>query len=221
MITLVIAIVVVAAVYFLYFRKYFSGSGENPEDIEEPPKNELVFVTGNKNKLREVAEILGRDIDSAEIDLPEIQSIAVEDVVKRKVEDAYKFTNKPVIVEDTGLYIKQITCGGPTTLAVPYPGALIRSYMQGLGLDTICNIHNGSPVVAKTVVGYCDGKNTKFFVGEINGTISDSPKGNNGFGWDKIFIPNGHTKTFAEMESSEKNSLSMRKLAFEQFKELL
>ena len=59
------------------------------------------------------------------------------------------------------------------------------------------------------------------FIGKIYGTVSQQPKGDNGFGYDPIFIPNNHTKTFAEMKSNEKNSISHRKIAISKLKSFL
>ncbi len=75
-------------------------------------------------------------------------------------------------------------------------------------------------VIAKTVIGYTDGKEIKYFQGSIAGKIV-LPKGNNGFGWDKIFLPLNSNKTFGEMTSSEKNKISMRKIAALNLKDYL
>ena len=58
-------------------------------------------------------------------------------------------------------------------------------------------------------------------MGKIYGTVSEQPKGDNGFGYDPIFIPNNHKKTFAEMKSDEKNSMSHRKIAISKLKSFL
>ncbi len=59
------------------------------------------------------------------------------------------------------------------------------------------------------------------FIGKINGTVSQEPKGDNGFGYDPIFIPENYTKTFAEMKPNEKNSISHRKIAVSKLKSFL
>jgi len=66
-----------------------------------------------------------------------------------------------------------------------------------------------------------DGKEMKIVTGKIDGTISISPQGDKGFGWDPIFIPNGYSKTFGEMEMFEKSKISMRKIALEKLREYL
>jgi XTP/dITP diphosphohydrolase len=67
------------------------------------------------------------------------------------------------------------------------------------------------------VIGYSNGKEVLFFEGIIKGKIVKQ-KGESGFGWDPIFVPEGKTKTFAEMTIKEKNSISHRKKALEKFK---
>ena len=71
---------------------------------------------------------------------------------------------------------------------------------------------------AKTAIGFFDGTQAHVFVGSVSGIITKTVRGAGGFGWDPIFVPNGHNKSFAEMTSTEKNAISMRKLALEQMK---
>lgn len=75
--------------------------------------------------------------------------------------------------------------------------------------------------VAKTTIAYYDGTDMQLFSGEIYGIITLLPSGSSGFGWDAIFQPNGYSKTFAEMLSSEKNEISMRRQAFLKLSEFL
>lgn len=171
-----------------------------------------IFITGNKNKLDEFKSILNIDIESKKYNAVEIQSIDVEDVTKHKVIEAYNYFKCPVIVEDTGLYIKKIN---------NFPGALIKFYYDSIGEHQFCNIHSGQKIMAETVIGYHDGVNIHIFKGQIDGLVSPLPSGINGFGWDKIFIPSGYSKTFAQMSSQEKNNISMRKNALIKFKDFL
>ena len=89
------------------------------------------------------------------------------------------------------------------------------------GLYKIAQAFGSSNAEAKCIVGYSDtNKNISFYEGNIKGTIV-APRGSEGFGWDPIFQPEGHSKTFAELSPEEKNSFSMRKIAFEKLKEQL
>ena len=71
-------------------------------------------------------------------------------------------------------------------------------------------------VIAKTVLGYCDGRQMHLFEGAIEGTVPRAPAGPEDFQWDCVFIPDGYTRTFAEM-GTEKDDVSMRRLALDRF----
>jgi XTP/dITP diphosphohydrolase len=178
------------------------------ETYEEQP----LFVTGNKNKVREFEQILEMKLNYKKEDLVEIQSTDVSEVTAAKVKEAYNKLNRPVIVEDTGLYIDDIK---------GFPGALIKFYLRDLGCEGLCNYYAGSKARAETVIGYNNGNSIRLFKGVIEGIIANDPIGNNGFGWDKIFIPNGQSKTYAQMTPEEKNDTSMRRLALEEFKKYI
>ncbi|MDD4409796.1 MAG: RdgB/HAM1 family non-canonical purine NTP pyrophosphatase [Candidatus Pacebacteria bacterium] len=176
--------------------------------------DDIYFVTSNEGKLMEFKRMIGSEIKRVDIDLPEIQAIEVEDVAREKAIFAYEKLKKPVFIEDSGLYFKELNY---------LPGALIRSFLERLSLEEICIlIRNDRGAIAKTCLAYTlDGKNISFFKGEINGSIAESPIGENGFGWDPIFIPFGRDKTFAQMTNDEKNDISMRRIACNEFKKYL
>ncbi|MDD2494837.1 MAG: RdgB/HAM1 family non-canonical purine NTP pyrophosphatase [Tissierellia bacterium] len=170
----------------------------------------MILITGNENKVREFEEILGFKIDHKSLDLEEIQGVDVEEISKYKAEKAYEIVKKPIVVEDIGLFFNELN---------GLPGAFIKWFEKRLSYEQICNlIKEDRKAIAKIVVSYFDGKELKQFIGEVQGEIALSPRGENGFGWDKIFIPQGHTKTFAEMDISEKHSMSMRKIALEKLR---
>ena len=75
--------------------------------------------------------------------------------------------------------------------------------------------------LALCCVAIHDGTRVRIARGEIKGRIANEVRGENGFGWDSIFIPDGHERTFGEMSADEKNSLSHRKMAFESLKTML
>jgi non-canonical purine NTP pyrophosphatase (RdgB/HAM1 family) len=170
-----------------------------------------VFVTSSRDKFIEAERILGTHLTQRSIELPEIQAIELEAVIARKAELAWETLGRiPVIVEDTGLFIHAWK---------GLPGALTRWFEDTVGPSGICEmLHQFQDRIAtaRTIVGTFDGSlNT--FAGEIKGRIADAPRGTRGFGWDRIFIPEGETRTFAEMTSSEKDRLSMRRQALERF----
>jgi non-canonical purine NTP pyrophosphatase (RdgB/HAM1 family) len=170
----------------------------------------FVFVTGSADKVSEVERIMQAQIEHCQLDLPEIQAVDVEQVVSYKAKYAYEELGqqRPVLIEDTGLYIEAWN---------GLPGALIKWFVERIGGLGICRMLQGFPnknAWAKTVVATYDGE-LKIFVGEVHGRIADRPAGNEGFGWDKVFIPAGSDKTFGEMSPEEKDRYSMRRLAVE------
>ena len=175
---------------------------------------ELYFLTSNDDKLKEVEAILGLPINKISLDLNEIQTLEVAEVVKDKAKRAFEQIKKPVFIEDTGLYITALN---------GFPGALYKWVFKTIGNDGICQMLLGKnrEAIAKTCVGLYDGQQMNLFMGEIRGTISEKPLGTFGFGWDPIFIPSGFDQTFAELGLEIKNKVSMRRLALSRLKEFL
>ncbi len=98
----------------------------------------------------------------------------------------------------------------------------MRWFLQTLGNEGLCRLMAGETnrvAVAKTAIGMFDGREVMICSGEVQGTIAHLPAGDNGFGWDAIFQPEGQdskrVKTFAEMTAEEKNHISSRRLAAE------
>ena len=171
------------------------------------------FATKNPNKLREVNEILGRKLQQIEVELFEPQGLDVAKVVEEKAIDAFHKIGKPVIVEDTGLEFSAWN---------GLPGALIKWFMEAVGNGGILKMFQGETnrqAIAKTAIGFYDGTKCHIFLGEARGTIPTEIRGQSGFGWDPIFIPEGYKKSFAEMTAKEKNAISMRKFALLRLKE--
>ncbi|MEI6426012.1 MAG: RdgB/HAM1 family non-canonical purine NTP pyrophosphatase [Candidatus Absconditabacteria bacterium] len=173
----------------------------------------IFFATGNANKFQEAQSILGSELQQIDIDLPEFQTLSVEEVVAEKAKAAYAQTGKSVLVEDTGLFFDAWN---------GFPGALIKWMMktvnnQGI-LDMLAGFTNRK-ITAVCCVGMYDGEKLIFAIGSIEGTASLTVRGDTRFARDQIFIPNGYDKTFAEMSPEEKNQISMRKIAFEKMRE--
>lgn len=176
--------------------------------------NEYFFITGNQNKFNEVKSVLG-NIRQLDVDLPEIQHFDAKEIIKAKLLEAQKHYDDQFIVEDTSLYFDCLN---------GLPGPLIKWFLKQIGNDGLFNMADklGNPKAqAKTIIGYSKDKdNIHFFEGLVAGIIV-KPRGDSNFGWDPIFQPEGYSKTFAEMASDEKNSLSMRKLATSKLKEFI
>lgn len=171
------------------------------------------FISGNKHKLQEANEILSNPkikLILTTLKIEELQTENTENLIRDKILKAYKVVRRPLIVEHTGLYLKYLN---------DFPGGLTQIFWDKLQADKFSELFGKTKlnkVLAKTVIGYCDGKMIKLFSGEISGKISQTPKGNKNFQWDCVFIPDNYTKTFAELGKA-KNKISMRKIAFEKF----
>ncbi len=157
----------------------------------------VVYVTGNPGKAKYFNKLIGLDIPHHSADVDEIQSLDTKDIAIHKAKQAYDQIKKPVIVEDTCLYID--TLNG-------LPGPFIKWFEITLGMDAICRLADSDPVragVASNIHIYYDGHQSVIFRGSLSGTISQRPKGTVGFGFNPIFIPAGKTQTLAEMSENE------------------
>ena len=175
----------------------------------------LLFVSNNAGKVREVEAILGAPVERLDLDLPEIQALAVDEVARHKAGTAFERAGRPVVVEDTGLYVEALR---------GLPGALVRWFLATIGPGGICDLiprEADRAARARTVVAYCDGGSVELFAGETRGVIVPAPTGDGGFGWDPIFRPDGATRTFAEMDPAEKTVHSMRRQALDRLRERL
>ena len=167
----------------------------------------LNFVTSNPNKCRELSELLEFNLSHIELDLKEIQTTDLHELVEFKLRQAYEKVQAPVIVEDTSLYFVAWN---------ELPGPLIKFFLKNLGLSGMVKAlqeFKDCSASAICCLGFTkDGKSMQFFEGKVKGVIVN-PRGSRNFGWDPIFLPEGHKKTFGEMSSYEKHPISHRGLA--------
>jgi len=172
-------------------------------------KKTLVFVTGNKNKLKEVIQILGENfpwqIVARDIDLPEFQGDP-DEISIEKCKIAAKEVNGPVIVEDTCLCFNAL--GG-------MPGPYIKWFLDKLkpeGLHRLLTGWEDKSAYALCTFAFSSGNPSdkiQLFHGRTNGTIV-KPRGPTDFGWDPCFQPEGFEQTYAEMDKKCKNGISHR-----------
>ncbi len=154
-----------------------------------------LFVTGNQHKADYLARMLGVELEHRKLDLDEIQSTSLEEIVEHKVRQAYHLAGQPVIVEDVGLRFAAL--GG-------LPGPFIKFFVEAEdGLGHLCRMLDGfddRTAHAECVYGYYDGDRVELFRGGLDGVIVEYPRGEGGYGWDKIFAPSGYNgKTRAEL----------------------
>lgn len=171
----------------------------------------IFLVTGNANKLEEWRRQLPSDIeiDSLNVDLPEIQSIDPEEIVADKARRAYAATGKPVVVEDVSAGLEKL--GG-------LPGPFVKFFIKKMGENVLFQLagKDGESATVSCSIAYYDGSELLTVRGDVKGTIV-AARGENGFGFDKTFIPDGHEHTYAEMSEEEKDNVSHRSVAIKLF----
>ena len=177
----------------------------------------ITLVTSNKAKARDIPKILGFPINVVNIELEEIQEVDLAKIAKHKIEEAYSKIHSPVIIDDVALYIKAWN---------NFPGPLIKWILKAGGgnASMLLKMMEGEKdrrALVRLVIAYHDGNKSHLFFGEDQGKIAHSIRGENGFGWDPVFIPNGKTKTYGEMSFEEKNKDSHRRQALEKFRKFL
>lgn len=170
----------------------------------------IYFATTNKGKLEEASQILGVRVEGVKLDVPEIQSLDMSKVALYKAKHYFEQLKHPLFVEDTSLIFSALN---------GLPGPYIRDMSEALGNEGLVKLLAGfsdRSAKAVSVLVYIDESGKEhIFEGVVAGKIADSVMGEGGFGWDPIFVPEGHEKTFGQMEQTEKNQISMRKMALE------
>ena len=177
--------------------------------------SQFKFVTGNPNKAKEASDILGVSLEQVEVaGLFEIQTQDLDELLSHKAQQAYDALGCPILVEDSGL-VFQAWKG--------LPGALVKWFETTVGCEGMLKMlrsFDDRRARAVCCLAIHDGNKIQIVRGEVEGTIVNEVRGDNGFGWDVLFIPDGYEKTYAEMSSEEKNAISHRKRALEKLKEL-
>ena len=178
----------------------------------------LCFATNNNNKTEEIRALLGpffllknlKDIGCAE-ELPETQ-FTIEGNARQKAQ--YVFDNYGIacFADDTGLEVEALH-GEPGVYSARYAGSQRNDRDNMSLLLSRLEKSDNRKARFKTVISWVENGLTESFEGLVYGTIIDSPRGSNGFGYDPVFVPDGFDKTFAEMELAEKNLISHRAIA--------
>ena len=154
-------------------------------------------MTSNPNKAREAAEILGVELRSVALDLPELQDLDVARVAAVKAAAARETLgapDSPILVEDSGLVF-----GAWNGL----PGALTKWFLTSVGNEGLLRMlsveeDRSARAVCAVAIALADGS-TRVFTGTVEGSVAPEPRGSGGFGWDPIFVPRGRTETYAEL----------------------
>lgn len=192
----------------------------------------IVIASHNKGKLKEIGELLaplGFSVISAGemgVDEPEETGLTfAENAILKAVNTATK-TGLPAIADDSGLAIPALG-NAPGIYSARWAGAdknfdVAFSRIQKELTDK--NIANTNGIPAYFICSLClatPDSEPQIFEGRIDGTLTFPPRGEHGFGYDPIFIPEGYNVTFAEIDSNKKHSMSHRARAFAKFVQYL
>jgi len=157
------------------------------------------LATGNPHKVEEIREALdgtGVSVEQAAVDIDEIQAPDVADVARRKVLDsaADLGADRPVIVDDTGLYVKALN---------GFPGSQASFFLETCGNKGLLTLMDGKEDRSASfrtcmAIYEPDKDEVTLLTGRCDGRITAEQRGDAGFGYDPVFQPDGHGTTFAE-----------------------
>jgi XTP/dITP diphosphohydrolase len=187
---------------------------------------QLVFATNNENKLREINHILGDDLILLSLkdlqitsDIPE-NELTLEGNALYKAQFIYNLVRKDVFADDTGLEVDELG-GKPGVISARFAGENKDSDANIEKLLKMMEATKNRNARFRTVIALILDGREYLFEGIVNGIIISVKKGQEGFGYDPVFVPEGKDQTFAEMPLDEKSKISHRARAFEKLREFL
>ncbi|WP_124642220.1 RdgB/HAM1 family non-canonical purine NTP pyrophosphatase [Amniculibacterium aquaticum] len=181
----------------------------------------LLVATHNLHKKEEIQQILGKDFLVKSLSDFDLHDEIIEDGLtfeanaQIKAQYCFEKTGIPSIGDDSGLVIEALD-GRPGIFSARYAGNHDFEKNISKVLGEMENVENRKAYFI-TVLCLFDENGAQFFEGTVHGNILTENKGHQGFGYDPIFVPEGHEITFAEMQPEEKNKISHRKKAFDKF----
>jgi len=186
----------------------------------------LIFASNNKHKLEEIRNLLEGIVEikslkeiGLEGDIPETAD-TLEGNATQKAEWVYSRTGMDCFADDTGLEVEALN-GEPGVYSARYAGENCSFADNVNKLLKALEGHSNRNARFRTAICLIENGEKKYFEGIVNGTITTFEAGNEGFGYDPIFLPEGHNKTFAEMPLDIKNKISHRGRAIQKLVEYL
>jgi len=178
----------------------------------------VLFATHNKHKLEEARDILGKrgmEIEHLEIEYDEPRGEDTSEIAEKSAKDLFSIVKKPLFLDDSGIFVEALD-GFPG----PYSAFVFRKIGYG-GILRLLERNENRKAYFKSSIAYADQRGVFVFDGIMKGKVSKEARGDNGFGYDPVFVPEGYQKTFAEMGDEEKNMISHRKIALLKFADFL
>jgi len=173
----------------------------------------LAVVTSNPHKAREIAAFFDGDpeVEHVPLECPEFRHSDVGEIARGKARFAWEQLRRPLIVDDTAFAVKALK---------GFPGPYAAYVLDTLGFPGILRLLDGveeREAFFETAIACADGDGIRIFRGRIDGVITRSPRGREGFGYDPIFEVEG--RTLAEIPLAEKSRISHRARALSAFAE--
>ena len=164
----------------------------------------FVLVTGNRGKVAEARLVLGDDLEAVALDLPEIQSLDLGEILREKAEEAWRRIGRPLVIEDVSLELAAFN---------GFPGPLVKWMLQSLGAEGLARAAatlGDVRATARCGLFYKAAEHTLAVEGVAEGTLITPGRGAHGFGWDPVFLPVESPLTYAELAGADKLAISHR-----------
>jgi XTP/dITP diphosphohydrolase len=199
--------------------------GDEPQAIRKLAPGKLVIASHNEGKVREIRALLApygiEPVSAASLDLPEPEETGTTFVANAELKamQAADLSGLPALADDSGLCVEALN-GDPGIFSARWAGEgkdfglamrLVEDNLQKLGSEVDRDAH----FVCALALAWPDG-HVEWFEGRVDGVLVWPPRGDNGFGYDAMFLPDGHEQTFGEMAADEKTPLTHRADAFRQ-----
>ncbi len=190
------------------------------------PSFTIVLATRNPGKVAEMRDLLrglGKRVRLVSADAldasPDVEEDAptLEGNARKKAMAFYRYTGRPALADDTGLEVDALD-GAPGVYTARFAGPDATPADNNAKLLDALGGKDSRRARFRTVVAFVDADgDVHTFEGVCEGRIAPAPRGSGGFGYDPVFVPEGETRTFAEMSPAEKNAISHRKQALHKF----
>ena len=201
-----------------------SGEGDTPQAIRKLAAGRLVIASHNPGKVREIAALLdghGLEVVSAKaLDLPEPEETGTTFVMNAelKARAAADLSGLPALADDSGLCVDAL--GGDPGIFSARWGGEAKDFGEAMRrveakLGELDDPPRDAHFVCALALAWPDG-HVEWFEGRVDGTLAWPPRGDRGFGYDPMFVPDGRSETFGEMDQDEKHTISHRADAFRQ-----
>jgi XTP/dITP diphosphohydrolase len=199
--------------------------GDAPQAIRKLAPGKLVIASHNPGKVREIRALLGpygiEPVSAAELDLPEPEETGVTFVANAELKalQAADLSGLPALADDSGLCVEALN-GDPGIFSARWAGETkdfriamqrVEDKLAALPPETGRDAH----FVCALALAWPDG-HVEWFEGRADGVLVWPPRGDRGFGYDPVFVPNGHDVTYGEMDPEAKHAMSHRADAFRQ-----